>query len=377
MDIGELRVQRRSPRIPRQSCCCLAHGIFTRRRESISRLQSDILTTINAVGTHISSRDHRLRSAYRARWTLCCNQSSDIVYGDDISRPGRAVLGRLYCVTMFDSDPCETANAQGEPWTVRHSARPARIILRYVPSSTVAYLAPNLIYAITGSISLSSSLCVVLFSSKASAIVLSTSHAREPYQSAPVNCRGHNYNSTVGLTMFDTTFSHTSQTDLKEGISDQAVLQILHDFGTVIHLNPDCKGFQPAQNQPKGMPVPVGAVTYDCEDALTFIPKKLWDGGVCYTAVFSQEPDGCDIVIKAPGGFTSTNKWRLQMDRDGRKCVTTVSDAKCNRTFAGFVKKFLENSHATQQSRFKQALSDAGAGAPSRPGAPRRRSSWG
>ena len=113
--------------------------------------------------------------------------------------------------------------------------------------------------------------------------------------------------------MFDTTFSHASQTDLNEGVSDQAVLRILHDFGTVIHLNPDCKGFQSAQNQPKGMPVPEGAVTYDCEDALTFVPKKLWDGGVWYTAIFSQEPDGCNIVIKAPGGFTSTNKWRLQM----------------------------------------------------------------
>jgi len=177
--------------------------------------------------------------------------------------------------------------------------------------------------------------------------------------------------------MFDTTFNHTTQINLGEEVSDQIVLQILHDFGMVIHFNPDCKGFQPAQNQPKGIPVPEGAVTYDCEDALTFVPKKLWNGGVWYSAIFSQEPNGCDIIIKAPGGFTSTNKWRLQMDREGRKCVTTASDAKCSKTFAGFVKKFLENSHATQQSRFKDLLSARTAQAASRPGVPRRRSSWG
>ncbi|GAB7339123.1 hypothetical protein MBLNU457_5796t1 [Dothideomycetes sp. NU457] len=177
--------------------------------------------------------------------------------------------------------------------------------------------------------------------------------------------------------MFDTTFSHVSSFTLDPSTPDPAVLTILHDFGAVIHLNPDCKSYQPTSTIPKNLPVPPNSSIYDCEDSLTFLPKKLWDGGVWYVAVFTPTPNGCDIMIKAPGGFTSTNHWRLSASRDGQKIIEIISDAKCSKTFAGFVKKFLENNHQVQQRAFRERLERDLAGQEGRPGMPRRRSSWG
>ncbi|PSK43135.1 hypothetical protein B9Z65_7089 [Elsinoe australis] len=176
--------------------------------------------------------------------------------------------------------------------------------------------------------------------------------------------------------MFDSSFSHASQTTINPSIPDEDVISLLHDFGSIIHLNPDCKGYQKADSEPKGSSVPVEAEVYDCQDALTFIPKKLWDGGVWYKAIYALQPKGCDITVKAPGGFSSINRWRLQVDNDGNKSMSIDSDAKCNRTFAIFVEKFLQSSHDTQHRRFKEKLDERTSAANGKPGMPRRRSSW-
>ncbi|TKX22115.1 hypothetical protein C1H76_5748 [Elsinoe australis] len=157
--------------------------------------------------------------------------------------------------------------------------------------------------------------------------------------------------------MFDSSFSHASHTTINPSIPDEDIISLLHDFGAIIHLNPDCKGYQKADSKSKGSSVPVEAEVYDCQDALTFIPKKLWDGG-------------------APGGFSSINRWRLQVDNDGNKSMSIDSDAKCNKTFAIFVEKFLQSSHDTQHRRFKEKLDERTSAANGKPGMPRRRSSW-
>jgi hypothetical protein len=127
---------------------------------------------------------------------------------------------------------------------------------------------------------------------------------------------------------------------------------------------------------------------YEVEDDLPFMPKRLWSGGVKYTADFLPQEDGCDITVHAPGGFTSTNHWRIlretaplneeihhpddvprneplaQLERTGTRdmhhaesegagwYVQIISDARCPRTFVGFVKPFLKNSHAQLQHAF-------------------------
>ncbi|GAB7352723.1 hypothetical protein MBLNU459_g3077t2 [Dothideomycetes sp. NU459] len=139
--------------------------------------------------------------------------------------------------------------------------------------------------------------------------------------------------------MFDTTFSHTSESILPSLAPEDVVLHLLHDFDTLIRLNPDCKGYNLISTCPeKGS-------EYDVEDSLAFIPKKLWSGGVWYKARFETVDNGCDITIKAPGGFTSVNHWQLVRGQGGAKTIRIVSDARCSKTFAGFVKKFLDNSH--------------------------------
>lgn len=201
--------------------------------------------------------------------------------------------------------------------------------------------------------------------------------------------------------MFDTSFSYKSAKPLPPTIVISDALSILHDFDTVNRLNPDVRGSKPIpppKNAPKTAIPPTPAIAtpapnvklgepqyFEVEDSLPFIPSKLWSGGVRYQADFVPVEQGCDITIHAPGGFTSVNHWRLVHDesriatvpeenddhseKDEVAQVTTkdlmhvdtdsggwfvqiLTDARCSRTFAGFVKGFLKNSHAQLENAF-------------------------
>ena len=209
--------------------------------------------------------------------------------------------------------------------------------------------------------------------------------------------------------MFELSFSYASATPLPPNLSIDNALATLHDFETVIKLSPDCRGCKrilPSKNShPKTNGVSRGTggemQYYEVDEDLPFIPKKLWSGGVKYTADFLPVADGCDITIHAPAGFTSTNHWRIlrntapissvstaknndsqysetipedemqaALERVGTKdllhaetdtsgsgwYVQIISDAKCPRPYAGFVEGFLKNSHAQLQHAFIDRL---------------------
>lgn len=200
--------------------------------------------------------------------------------------------------------------------------------------------------------------------------------------------------------MFETSFSYQSAMPLPSKILVSEAVAVLHDFETVNTLNPDVKGCRPIpppKSASKTTNAPasnekLGETQYfEVEDSLPFIPTRLWSGGVRYQADFVPVEQGCDITIHAPGGFTSINHWRLVHDesksaampvekehgedKDQMKRVTTrdlmhaetdgtgwfvqiTSDARCNRTFAGFVKGFLKNSHAQLESAFIDKCND-------------------
>lgn len=235
--------------------------------------------------------------------------------------------------------------------------------------------------------------------------------------------------------MFETNFSYASATALPPNLSIDEAISILHSFETVIKLSPDCRGCKQLSPPKHGCPTSKGGTPaapmtfYEVEDDLPFIPKRLWSGGVRYTAEFVPVSDGCDITVHAPGGFTSTNHWRLlretapltptlkhpssltnnenpetipedelsaalvrvqtkdllhaETETDGAGWyVEIISDAKCPRMYAGFVKGFLKNSHAQLQHAFIDRLKVAAVTpqlkrppAPRRPTLSRRRSS--
>lgn len=202
--------------------------------------------------------------------------------------------------------------------------------------------------------------------------------------------------------MFETSFQHATSTPLPKNVSLTTGLQLLHDFETVIRLSPDCRGCKlipPPKNREHKRSGSLAHGTadgqeqdqilyYEVEDDLPFIPKSLWSGGVRYQADYVPRPDGCDITVHAPGGFTSTNQWRLLRENEpaGRPSelahekdlakaqskntlhadqtssgwyVQIVSDAKVNRTFATFVKGFLKSSHQQLQNAFIEKLKGA------------------
>ncbi|QIW95819.1 hypothetical protein AMS68_001337 [Peltaster fructicola] len=196
--------------------------------------------------------------------------------------------------------------------------------------------------------------------------------------------------------MFETNFSYKSATPIPSTVSLKDALNILHDFETVNKLNPDVRGSKPIV--PKSTPkrpaaasaksirgdTPLGEIQYfEVEDDLPFIPKRLWSGGVRYQADYVPTEQGCNITVHAPGGFTSVNYWRLVHDETGAVVGTSeeqegsteisqvksrdimhtesdsgawhvqiTSDARCNMTFATFVKAFLKNSHVQLQQAF-------------------------
>ena len=193
--------------------------------------------------------------------------------------------------------------------------------------------------------------------------------------------------------MFDVSFSYASATPIPPSLSTDTAIEILHTFETVIKLSPDCRGCKqippPKNGYDKQAHKGPDMEYYEVEDDLPFIPRRLWSGGVKYTAEFLPVEDGCDIIVHAPAGFTSTNHWRvlretaplneetipedremppLQLERTGTRdhlhaedqgagsYVQIISDAKCPRTFAGFVKGFLKNSHSQQERAFIEKL---------------------
>jgi len=215
--------------------------------------------------------------------------------------------------------------------------------------------------------------------------------------------------------VFETEFQHASSTPLPPSVSIAAGVSALHDFEGIIRLSPDCRGCKPipppatakntkaattAKANPNAFPdIEAGEVLYyEVEDDLPFIPKRLWSGGVKYNADFIPTSDGCDITVHAPGGFTSTNHWRILRDaipghaeeshkpavqtKDLLHIKTTgatgntgwyvqiISDARCPRAFASFVKGFLKNSHVQLQAAFIEKLKDDGAQQPEQPLAP-------
>ncbi|TKA52551.1 hypothetical protein B0A55_12776, partial [Friedmanniomyces simplex] len=123
--------------------------------------------------------------------------------------------------------------------------------------------------------------------------------------------------------MFDVNFTHASATPLPPSVSIDLAIDILHHFEAVIKLSPDCRGCTriPAPQAKNGFPKTNVAATngeatsqiqyWEVEDDLPFMPKKMWSGGVKYVAEFLAQDDGCDITVHAPGGFTSTNHWRI------------------------------------------------------------------
>jgi len=165
--------------------------------------------------------------------------------------------------------------------------------------------------------------------------------------------------------MFETTFSQVSESEISSSIPEDAIITLMHDFPLIAKLNPDCKDVHLVGQ------ISENTWEYKVEDCLAFIPKKLWNGGVWYTAIYTTVPDGCDITVKAPGGFTSINRWRAIRPNDGKRIIRITSDAKCSKTFSVFVRKFLENSHGQLQRAFREK-----AGQISKPTLMRRRSSW-
>lgn len=174
-------------------------------------------------------------------------------------------------------------------------------------------------------------------------------------------------------------------TPLPPNVSIAAGLQLLRDFDFVVRLSPDCRCYQriPAPAPETREDNVSGEVTtyYEVQDDLPFIPKRLWSGGVKYQAAFRPTPEGCRITVHAPGGFTSTNEWRLlpkaipgdgpagpdlhseDVDYAGRgRHVMTVSEGQVNKTFAPFVTSFLVKSHQTQQNAFIEALENKSGG---------------
>lgn len=220
--------------------------------------------------------------------------------------------------------------------------------------------------------------------------------------------------------MFETNFTYKSATPLPSTVSLNDALKILHDFETVNKLNPDVRGAKPIvpksatkRSAPSTKSIygdtPLGDIQYfEVEDELPFIPKRLWSGGVHYQADFLPVQQGCNITIHAPGGFTSINCWRLVRDETRADTAATEgatgndlarvkskdlmhtesegggwyvqihSDARCNMTFASFVRGFLKNSHAQLQQAFIDKcveMKSAPTGRSRRPTIGRRKSS--
>ncbi|CAK7199931.1 hypothetical protein SEUCBS139899_002618 [Sporothrix eucalyptigena] len=168
----------------------------------------------------------------------------------------------------------------------------------------------------------------------------------------------------------------TTITPLPPHITRAAIVDFLHNYETMIDINPlvtDRYRIPPPQNAD---PDEANCVWYQLTDAVVMpwsassptsasdnIAAKQKSGNVSYTCAFHPLPDGLQTHCRAPLGVDIRDRWtvggtlpgeprqpmELGLDALGAPAsglyLREDVDLRCNRLMAGFVKKTLKKSH--------------------------------
>ena len=133
------------------------------------------------------------------------------------------------------------------------------------------------------------------------------------------------------ILVFDQTIHLSFKTPIPSGVSNDAILAILHDPVTMITLNPLVIS-QKLTSAPGVTP------------AVYSITDKLPIGTTTYTASFTNTATGMSSTVDASLGLKTTGVWSIVQGDSGMVLDEEV-DVTGNRLVVPFVKGQIESSH--------------------------------
>lgn len=154
---------------------------------------------------------------------------------------------------------------------------------------------------------------------------------------------------------------YTIVTPLPPTISRATAVDILHDHGGMIELNPLVKKYEKCKPPPNALPDEFHCTWYELTDKITYLPGVK--GQVNYKACFHDLPRSLQTHVYAPAGLEIKEKWSiggnepheereiieigmagLGVPRSGLYLREDV-DMRCNIFLTNFVKKTLKRAH--------------------------------
>lgn len=184
-----------------------------------------------------------------------------------------------------------------------------------------------------------------------------------------------------------TTF--TSITPLPPNISRAAIVEFLHNYETMIDINPLVTDRYRIPPPPDADPDEANCVWYQLTDAVVMpwnassptstdgTTTKPKSSNVSYTCAFHPLPDGLQTHCRAPLGVDIRDSWTVGGTAPGEPrqpvelglaelgapatglYLREDVDLRCNRLMAGFVKKTLKKSHESVVQKLNSDLSNA------------------
>ena len=113
-----------------------------------------------------------------------------------------------------------------------------------------------------------------------------------PYKSPPHSAG----EAKITYFMFDTTFQNDVITPIPLDVEPEAVVDLLHEHGTVIHCQPIVTGHEIRERDPE-----TGWILYDVYETISLLPFKLWEREITFQLHFRDKQDGVTSFINAAG----------------------------------------------------------------------------
>ncbi|KAJ5766010.1 uncharacterized protein N7511_003626 [Penicillium nucicola] len=145
-------------------------------------------------------------------------------------------------------------------------------------------------------------------------------------------------------------------TSLPSSVSEETLVEKLHDHGAMIEQNPLVIHYERCQAPADAPPDEALRSWYELTDRIVYIPGLL-QGKIRYRASFENTPQGLKTHTYAPLGVDIRTEWTVAglpsgepQDKQGLN-LREGTDLRCPFGTGFFVRKNIEQSHCTLVAR--------------------------
>lgn len=143
----------------------------------------------------------------------------------------------------------------------------------------------------------------------------------------------------------------------------------------MIELNPLVKSHHSVNttSSQESKDPPILKCTHSITDRLSYLPLRLWDSEITYTAAFQDTELGLVTEVSAPLGVQTISEWKLLSPNERSSAghngsseaagyrardwiLQETATVSCNVFLAPFIKVQIEHSHGEMLRRFRERL---------------------